>query len=62
MFDMKEYQLGDYTIYIPSEGNSNGYYEFPACINMEIQPFYIFRDLIEKIKKYDVWDFDAFLQ
>ena len=34
-FDMKEYQLSDYTIYIPSEGNSNGYYEFPVVMNEE---------------------------
>ena len=31
-----------------------------ACINLEIQPLYLFRDLIEKMKENDIWDLDAF--
>lgn len=31
-----------------------------ASINLEIQPLYLFRDLIEKMKENDIWDLDAF--
>ena len=35
IFDMTEYPLGDFIIYIPSEGAFNGYYEFPAVLNLD---------------------------